>query len=122
MTDKQHHHGAKENKPAIVRMFGLLHTLRTRQGLPAALEMALPPEGRTAVEIALDLRLPLDRIEAVFCNHVARPLDHRIMPGDRIAFVPYGTPGPHRYCLGIKQAGDRSRQPLSYHEARRKKQ
>ena len=97
------------DKPAVIRTFGLLHTLRTRKGLPAIVEFRVPPGGRTAREIARELELPLDKIEAVFCNHVARPLDHVIRAGDRVAFVPYGTPGPHRYCLGIKQAGDRSR-------------
>ncbi|HBI15525.1 MAG TPA: hypothetical protein DDY20_08445 [Desulfobulbaceae bacterium] len=98
-----------ENKPTVVRMFGLLHTLRTKEGLPVTVELFLSPEGKAAREIALELRLPLEKIEAVFCNHTACPLDHTVMPGDRVAFVPYGTPGPHRYCLGIKQAGDRSR-------------
>jgi hypothetical protein len=98
-----------DDKPAVIHMFGLLHTLRTRRGQPVTVELALPPGGRAAREIAMDLDLPLDKIEAVFCNHIAYPLDHVIMPGDRVAFVPYGTPGPHRYCLGIKQAGDRSR-------------
>lgn len=110
MTHEYHHAGMERNKPVVARMFGLLHTLRTRLGLAATVELALPPEGRTARDIALDLHLPLDRIEAVFCNHIAYPLDHLVLPGDRIAFVPFGTPGPHRYCLGIKQAGDRSRQ------------
>lgn len=97
------------DKQAVIRMFGLLHTLRTRQGLPATVELDLAPEGKSAREVALELQLPLDKIEAVFCNHRTYPLDHILKPGDRVAFVPYGTPGPHRFCLGIKQAGDRSR-------------
>jgi len=97
------------NKAAVIRMFGLLHTLRTKQGLPTTIEIELAPEGKSARAIATDLQLPLDKIEAVFCNHLAYPLDHIIRPGDRVAFVPFGTPGPHRFCLGIKQAGDRSR-------------
>lgn len=97
------------NKPVIIRMFGLLHTVRKKQGLPVMVEMDVRPEGKTARDIALELELPLDQIEAVFCNHLTHPLDHIIHPGDRIAFVPHGTPGPHRFCLGIKQAGDRSK-------------
>lgn len=97
------------DKPAVIRMFGLLHTIRKDKGLPVTLEMTLPPEGKEAKEIARDLQLPLDKIEAVFCNHLTYPLDHVIKPGDRVAFVPHGTPGPHRYCLGIKQAGDKSK-------------
>ena len=90
-------------------MFGLLHTLRKQKGLPVTIDLQLPAEGKTARDIAQELELPLDKIEAVFCNHLTYPLDHVILPGDRVAFVPHGTPGPHRYCLGIKQAGDRSK-------------
>lgn len=95
---------------ATIRMFGLLHTLRTGMGQPAIVEMPIAQEGRPAEDIAVELGLPLDKIEAVFCNHKTYPLDHIILPGDRVAFVPYGTPGPHRFCLGIKQAGDKSRE------------
>lgn len=90
-------------------MFGLLHTIRKQMELPVTVELHLPLEGKTAREIAMELQLPIDKIEAVFCNHITYPLDHVILPGDRVAFVPHGTPGPHRYCLGIKQAGDRSK-------------
>ena len=97
------------DKLTTIRMFGLLHTLRKQKDLPVTVELQLPPEGKTARDIAQELELPLDRIEAVFCNHLTYPLNHVILPGDRVAFVPHGTPGPHRYCLGIKQAGDRSK-------------
>lgn len=97
------------DKSATIRMFGLLHTIRKQKGLPVTVELHLPPEGKTARDIALELQLPVNQIEAVFCNHLTYPLDHVIVPGDRVAFVPHGTPGPHRYCLGIKQAGDKSK-------------
>ena len=97
------------DQTTTIRMFGLLHTLRKQKGLPVTVELQLPPEGKTARDLAQELQLPIDRIEAVFCNHLTYPLDHVILPGDRVAFVPHGTPGPHRYCLGIKQAGDRSK-------------
>jgi hypothetical protein len=90
-----------------IRMFGLLHTHRKKQGLTSSVELELPPEGRSALSIARELELPIDKIEAVFCNNTIYCLEHLIMPGDRVAFVPQGVPGPHRYCLGIKQAGDK---------------
>ena len=92
-----------------IRMFGFLYTYRKKQGLPSSVELHLPPEGKTALAIAKELELPIDIIEAVFCNNTIYCLDHRIMPGDKVAFVPHGTPGPHRYCLGIKQAGDKQK-------------
>ena len=89
-----------------IRMFGFLYTYRKKQGQPASVVLQLPSEGKTALAIAKELELPIDIIEAVFCNNTIYSLDHQIMPGDKVAFVPHGTPGPHRFCLGIKQAGD----------------
>ena len=94
-------------------MFGILFTCRRKQGLPASVELQLPSGGKSALAIAKELKLPIDKIEAVFCNNTIYGLDHRIMPGDRVAFVPHGTPGPHRYTLGIKQAGDKHKKAHS---------
>jgi molybdopterin converting factor small subunit len=89
----------------LVRMFGMLREVRREQGLPASAEVRVPANGVSAGEIALDLGLQLELIEGVFCNHVIRPLTHTVRPGDEIAFVPYGTPGPHRFFLGLYDAG-----------------
>lgn len=88
-----------------VRMFGKLMAVRREQGAPTSLEYGVPAEGVRASEIAAALGLPLDQIEGVFRNHSVRPLDVVIRPGDDIAFVPYGTPGPHRFTLGLYSAG-----------------
>ncbi|PLX93924.1 MAG: hypothetical protein C0621_06530 [Desulfuromonas sp.] len=88
-----------------IRLFGNLHTLRKERGLPPVAELWLPPEGRRADEIAHALDLPLSRIEGVFCNHTAYSLDRILKPGDEIAFIPTGVPGPHRFMLGIHAAG-----------------
>jgi len=87
-----------------VRMFGCLHTIRKERGLEPHAEITLPPEGRKAEDIALDLDLPLDRIEGVFVNHFVYDLDRIVKPGDQVAFVPTGVPGPHRFMLGIHSA------------------
>lgn len=88
-----------------IRMFGELRDLRRRAGLSDCVMVDLPAEGSTALEIAVELDLPLDRIEGVFVNHKVYGLDHVVIPGDRTAFVPPGTPGPHRVFLGLYQAG-----------------
>jgi hypothetical protein len=93
-----------------IRLFGNLHSLRRERGLPAIAEVWLPPAGRPAVEVARELDLPLARIEGVFCNHRAFSLDKTLRPGDEIAFIPTGVPGPHRYMLGIHAAGKGQRQ------------
>ncbi|WP_366924655.1 MoaD/ThiS family protein [Metallumcola ferriviriculae] len=56
----------------------------------------------SARELAEKLDLPLDLIEAVFINGLAMPMDDgQVKPGDRVGFVPPGTPGPYRALLGM---------------------
>jgi molybdopterin converting factor small subunit len=88
-----------------VRMFGLLHLFRSERGLPSTVEVDVPAEGTTGRALATDLGLPCDMIEGVFVNRTVYGIDHPVMPGDRVAFVPYGTPGPHRVFLGLYDAG-----------------
>ena len=90
---------------ATVRLFGALYALQKERGGETVLQVELPPEGVTGTELAAMLDLPLSMIEGVFCNRTVRPLGHRLMPGDRVAFVPEGTPGPHRFFLGLYAAG-----------------
>jgi len=58
----------------------------------------------SALELAKMLDFPVDRIEAVFVNGLAGPLESSMVkPGDRVAFLPPGTPGPYRVLLGIRK-------------------
>ncbi len=91
--------------PVTVRMFGLLHLFRTEQGLPSTVEVEIPENGTTGRDLAEELGLPCEKIEGVFVNCTVYGIDHPIMPGDRVAYVPYGTPGPHRVFLGLYNAG-----------------
>lgn len=88
-----------------IRAFGVLGSILRDHGHPSTLAFAIPAEGLSASEIAAELELPLDRIEGIFHNHVIRSVEQTVMPGDSIAFVPYGTPGPHRFFLGLYEAG-----------------
>lgn len=92
-------------QPVTVRLFGALHALQKERGGPTLVEVAVPPEGVTGADLASMLDLPHSMIEGVFCNRVVRPMSHLIRPGDRVAFVPEGTPGPHRFFLGLYAAG-----------------
>lgn len=94
-----------ESGTVTVRMFGLLYEYRRKQGLPTTVDIELPAEGVSGRELARMLDIPEDRIEGVFCNRVVCSVDHVLRPGDRVAFVPYGTPGPHRFFLGLYTAG-----------------
>jgi hypothetical protein len=86
-------------------MFGLLHSNRRAAGLPTTLEVDVDEAGTTGRQLATDIGLDLDLIEGLFVNRTIYGLDHPVAPGDRIAFVPRGTPGPHRFYLGLYNAG-----------------
>lgn len=96
-----------------VRMFGALHTFRREQGLESTTEVSVPHGGCAACDLARELELPLEKIEAVFVNHRVRGLDHLIQAGDRVAFIPTGIPGPGRFLLGISSAGRNNGQSRS---------
>ena len=84
-----------------VRMFGCLHSHRKERGLESTVAVTIPPSGCTGLELAQELELPLEKVEAIFVNHLVYRLDYHIQPGDRVAFIPTGVPGPHRLLLGI---------------------
>jgi hypothetical protein len=88
-----------------VRIFGSLRPFADELGLPYELESEVPDVGLSGRELADRIGLPVDKIEGFFVNHVVRPLDVRVMPGDQTAFVPADTPGPHRFFLGLWAAG-----------------
>ena len=97
--------GHQLSAPVTVRVFGGLRPVCEEAGLPFVFDVEVVPEGVSGTQLAASLGLPADMIEGVFVNHTVHPLGCRISPGDRIAFVPYDTPGPHRVFLGLYDAG-----------------
>jgi hypothetical protein len=54
------------------------------------------------LELLARLEVSPDAVESLFVDHRAIGLfDAVIRPGSRVALVPPGVPGPHRFCLGI---------------------
>lgn len=53
--------------------------------------------------LELSQQLSIDRkdIEVIFVNGFVQSIDYMIQPGDRIAFLPPGCPGPYRIALGF---------------------
>jgi molybdopterin converting factor small subunit len=91
-----------EHKGTVtIRFFSFLEAFRREQGLPASVEIAVPESGRKGLDLALELGIPPERIEAVFRNGLVQDLQDPVFPGDRVAFVPPGTPGPYRVLLGM---------------------
>jgi hypothetical protein len=98
------------SQKATVKMFGLLQPVCAELGLSTVTEVDVPERGHTGWELVEHLGLPAEMIEGMFVNHKLHGLGHRVMPADRVAFVPYGTPGPHRLYLGLYEAGLENRQ------------
>ncbi|MEA1970884.1 MAG: MoaD/ThiS family protein [Thermodesulfobacteriota bacterium] len=84
-----------------VRVFGFLQAYMNNQGFPCAFEKEIAREGRTAYDIACDLRIPPEEIEGIFLNGCVKNIYDLVFPGDRVAFFPKGTPGPYRVFLGM---------------------
>ena len=99
----------REDTPATVtvRLFGFLRAHARENGRPTSYEPEVTPEGVTGADLARDLELPADLIEAVFRNGRVQGLEARLYPGDRVAFLPTGTPGPYRVLLGVVGQGGR---------------
>lgn len=87
-------------KTIEVRGFLHLHKLFKDRNWPVPLTVSLA-KPLTAAELAKQLAIPEPEIEIVFVNGLAQSLNYTIQPGDRIAFVPPGCPGPYRVFLGF---------------------
>jgi hypothetical protein len=54
-------------------------------------------------ELLDGLAIAPERVEVMFVNRKAFATDTAVIrPGDRVALVPPGVPGPHRFLLGFK--------------------
>ena len=62
--------------------------------------VSLPPE-TTVSGLVAGLGLEGADVEAAFVNGRVVPGETVLCDGDRVGLVPPGTPGPHRYLLGI---------------------
>ena len=84
-----------------VRAFSFLQEIFNQRNWPFPVFFKLD-KACSDSELAQMMDLPLDKIEAVFINGKAKPAgDGWVNPGDRVAFVPPGTPGPYRAILGL---------------------
>jgi hypothetical protein len=90
-----------KGQTVTIRVFGFLQRYMDEQGLSYTLEKDIPEEGCTAHELARNLSIPPEKIEAVFCNGGVINIYDTIFPGDRVGFFPHGIPGPYRVFLGI---------------------
>ena len=66
--------------------------------------MSIGIEGElSGLDLLNKLEVPLNRVEILMLNGKAvSPAQAVIQPGDRVALLPPGTPGPYRVLLGFK--------------------
>ena len=90
----------QDRKSIEVRGFLHLYQLFKKRNwpIPLTFELAAPITGTALAE---KLEIPLDEIEVIFVNGFVQSLNYFIQPGDRVAFLPPGCPGPHRLTLGF---------------------
>jgi hypothetical protein len=97
-----------ENKTAIsIRVFGSLRQYIEEKGMNASFEKEISSKEISALDLAKDVFIPPEKIEAVFRNGRIINIYDPVFPGDRVAFCPYGTPGPYRVFLGMARENDK---------------
>lgn len=85
---------------AHVRMLAFLHTYRRDRGLPVSIDVDVPPTGISARLLAEEIGLDPLLVEGAFVNNRNSDLSAVVLPGDRVAFVPPGTPASHPAFFG----------------------
>jgi len=82
-------------------VFGSLQLSRQQKGLPARVFLPIPESGAAAHSLLEAMGISPTEVEAVFRNGRVVNIYDPVFPGDRVAFFPYGTPGPYRVFLGM---------------------
>ncbi|CQR74767.1 hypothetical protein SOV_07950 [Sporomusa ovata DSM 2662] len=90
----------QEKKTIEVRAFIQLSAIFKKKNWPTPLILELE-EPISGTELAEKLEIPLNEIEIIFINGLAKSMNDLIQAGDRVAFVPPGCPGPYRIHLGF---------------------
>ena len=83
--------------------------------MPVYLEIEAP---LTGLELSIIMGIDRDDIEVIFVNGFVQEVDYVLHPGDRVAFLPPGCPGPYRIALGFygKNQGNESSFKLKKNE------
>lgn len=89
-----------EKKKLEIRGFLKLDSFLRKKygGMPVYVEQDEPISG---YDLAKKLGINPQDVEVIFINGFVYALDHMIEPGDRMAFLPPGCPGPYRIALGF---------------------
>ena len=87
-----------------VRFFMFLAEFAKKRNWPSPLFVEID-SGMTGDALLAELEVSQKQVEALMVNgKVVGTSAARLQPGDRVALLPPGTPGPYRVLLGIKSA------------------
>ncbi|MGD0641256.1 MAG: MoaD/ThiS family protein [Roseiarcus sp.] len=85
-----------------VRAFMRLSALFAARGWPNPRALAVEND-ITGSQLLTALGVAPEDVESLIVNRRAAPVESAILrPGDRVALVPPGAPGPHRLLLGLR--------------------
>ncbi len=95
-----HTEQSSEKKKLEIRGFLKLDSFLRKKygGMPVYIEQDEPISG---FDLAKKLGINPQDVEVIFVNGFVYALDYMIEPGDRMAFLPPGCPGPYRIALGF---------------------
>ena len=103
-----------EPQTVTIRIFGFLRRHLDARGLPYVVTESVPREGMRAYDLVNRLSIPPTEVEAVFKNGQVINIYDFIGPGDRVALLPHGTPGPYRFFLGMdRENRERAKREIS---------
>lgn len=85
---------------AHIRLFASLQTRRRINGLPTTFDHLVPGTGIGAMSLAEEIGVDPTLVEGLFVNNRTAGPDAIVRPGDRVAFVPAGTPASHPEFFG----------------------
>lgn len=91
----------------IFNAFGFLQEECLKRNIPYRDARIEVKEGETVSDLLARLGISEDLVEGVFINGRIMPFSTVLKDNDRVALVPPGTPGPHRYLLGISTCKQR---------------
>jgi molybdopterin converting factor small subunit len=83
-----------------VRMLALLHGYCREHDIATTQTIDVPTNGIRALDLASSIGLPVEDIEGLFLNGRLVGLGAAVRAGDRVAFLPYGTPASHPAFFG----------------------
>ena len=90
----------RKQKTVEILVFGRLRRYLDENGLPYTLERQVEEDGSSAYDLAGELGLPPEEVEAVFRNGRVQNIYDPVHPGDRTGPIP----GQYQACFFVSES------------------